>query len=130
MAEIDPWEKRFVESYVEKSVQDRYLAMLKGQKHRRKLLDRLNHNPGFDVSKACQLESSDGEALLGLLRSLRVEATGYLMADGSELDGQWLRVELAVGELLRTVWGAVLICPPKPVAIYREEAPGAFFLFG
>lgn len=129
MAEIDLWEKRFVEAYVEKSVRERYLAMLKGKKHRQKLLDRLNHAPGFDFSKARRLDVCDRETLLRLLGSLRVEPTGYVMADSSNLDGHEVRVELAVDEMLHTMWGAVLICPPKPVAIYREESPGAFYLF-
>ena len=129
MAEIDPWEKRFVEAYVERPVQERYLSMLKGRKHRRKLLDRLNHNPGFDFSKARDLGNIDAARLAALLDSLRVEPTGLLMTDESELDGRELRVELAVQELVRTHWGAVLICPPKPIAIYREESPGPFYLF-
>ena len=52
MAEIDLREKRLVEAYVEKPVRERVLAMLKGRKHRQKLLDRLNHTPGFDFSTA------------------------------------------------------------------------------
>ena len=129
MADVDFWERRFVEAYVERSTRDRYLGMLKGPKHRRKLLDRLNHNPGFDFSKARDLGSVDADGLVALLGRLRVERTGFLMADGSELDGRELRVELAVQELMRTPWGAVLICPPKPVAVYREESPGTFYLF-
>ena len=129
MADVDFWERRFVEAYVERSTRERYLEMLKGRKRRQKLLDRLNHNPGFDFSKARDLGSIDADGLAALLDSLHVEPTGHLMADGSELDGRELRIELAARELTRTPWGAVLICPPKPVAIYREESPGSFYLF-
>ena len=129
MADVDFWERRFVEAYVERSTRGRYLEMLKGPKRRQKVLDRLNHNPGFDFSKARDLGSIDADGLTALLGSLRVEPTGFLMADGSELDGRELRIELAVQELVGTHWGAVLICPPKPIAVYREEAPGSFYLF-
>lgn len=129
MADIAYWENRFVDAFVERSVRDRYLAMLKGHKRRQKILDRLNHNPGFDFAKARRLSFLEVEGLFDLLASLHVYPTGYFMADGSDLDGRELRLELAVQELKRTSWGAVLICPPKPVAIYREESPGAFYLF-
>ena len=96
MAEIDLREKRLVEADIEKPVRERFLAMLKGRKHRQKLLDRLNHTPGFDFSKARRLDVSDRETLLGLLGSLRVQPTGYVMADASDLDGHEDRIERAV----------------------------------
>ena len=129
MAEVNYWERRFVEMYVEASARGRYLTLLKGRKHRKKLLDWLNHGPRFDFSKARDLGPVDADGLMSLLGSHYVHPTAYLMADGSELDCRELRVELAIQELMRTCWGAVLICPPKPIAIYREESPGAFYLF-
>ncbi|MEO0557333.1 MAG: hypothetical protein AAF170_04025 [Bacteroidota bacterium] len=129
MAEVAPWERRFVELYVDRTAQDRALSLLKGRKHRTKWLNQLNHSPAFNFSKARDLGPTDAQGLLSLLASLYVHPTGYLIADASTLDGKELRIELAVEELLRTRWGAVLICPPKPIAIYREESPGAFYLF-
>ena len=52
-----------------------------------------------------------------------------LMADVSEQDASELRVELGVSELLGNYFGAVLICPPQPVAVYKEEDVGRLLLF-
>ena len=61
---------------------------------------------------------------MALLRSLHVEETCHLMANGNEHDGHELRLEWGVDALLDEHFGAVLICPPKPVAVYKSEEPG------
>lgn len=130
MAEVSYWEKQFVRRFVVSSRQERYLELLKGPKRRAKFLDELNHNLAYDKAKARVLppQYKEPEALLSLLASMHVGATCYLLADGNELDGRELRVELAVPEFLFNHWGAVMICPPKPIAIYKEEDIGDLIL--
>ena len=131
MADVQYCERRFVECFVRKDMRDRYLTFLKGQKHHRKILDRLNHSLDYESTLARELpaESRTVSGLVAVLRSFHVSDTCYFMADGNELDGRERRLELGAEELLDNYWGAVLICPPKPVAVYKEEDIGRLFLF-
>jgi hypothetical protein len=113
-----------------KSKRDRYLQFLKGPKHRSKVLERLNH--AFDYDPACATILSTAErsqeGLLGLLRRHYVADTCYLMADGNNHDGHSVRLEVGVEKLVGNHWGAILICPPKPIAVYKAEDVGEWVL--
>lgn len=50
------------------------------------------------------------------------------MADDSALDGTAMPLDRAVRELLNHPWGALIVCPPKPIAVYKAEDPGDLFL--
>jgi hypothetical protein len=63
-----------------------------------------------------------------LLRHRYVNGTCYLIADGNHLDGSELRLEVGVEELIGNHWGAILICPPKPIALYKPEDIGEWLL--
>jgi len=130
MADIEFWEKRFVDEYIVPEKRDRYLMKLKGPKHRREILDRLNHVLDFRPETATTLSQQQrtNGALLGLLRSYRVSDTCHIMADSTPLDGQEMRLELALEELFGHSFGFVLICPPVPIAPYKEEDIGKMFL--
>lgn len=130
MADVPEWEKRFVERYVPGDARDEYLRYLKGRKHRQKILDRLNQSLDYDESLARDLDPAlrDPSALVAYLKSLYVEPTCHLMADGCEEDGQDMRLERGVASLLGNHWGGLLICPPEPIAIYKGEGTGAFIL--
>ncbi len=127
---MEDWEERFVRIYVVKAKRDRYIRLLKSKKNRSKILERLNHNLDYDESKARELAPAERgpEALLQLLRTRGVDHRACLMADSSDEDGRSLPLEQAVGALLDCPWGAVLICPPKPIALYKEEDIGRLFL--
>lgn len=137
MAELSFWEQRFVEEYIVASKRARYLTFLKGPKHRQKILERLNHSLDYDESKATRLDAQrrDEDSLIALLRSHHVAETCYLMADQNQYDGQELRLENAIRELLQNFWGALIICPPQgqvvlgtPIAVYKEEDVGDLVL--
>lgn len=130
MAEVGYWESEFIRRFIVADKQERYLSFLKGRKHRAKFLDELNHNLAYDKTKARILEEKykEPENLLSLLASMYVDATCHLVADSSNLDGTKLRIELAVPELLNNHFGALMICPPKPVVIYKEEDIGDLIL--
>lgn len=130
MGDVDYREAQFIRRFIVAEKQERYLSLLKGRKHRAKFLDELNHNLAYDKSKATILEEKykDPENLLSLLASMYVEPACHLVADSNSLDGQSLRIELAVPELLNNHFGALIICPPKPVVIYKEEDIGNLIL--
>ena len=130
MSEERSWEALFVEAYIVKSKRARYLSQLKNSKRRQKLLDRLNHALDHDEKYATELppECQTDEALLRLLRQKNVRPTCYLIADANENDGQELRLEDAVSQLFGSQFGALIICPPKPIAIYKGEDIGRLVL--
>jgi hypothetical protein len=130
VADVAYWEARFVKCFVIKEKQDRYLAFLKGKKHRKKITDRLNHQLDFDEAKATRLDSryKAPPELVSLLRSYHVEPTCFLIADGAEFDGHELRLELGVENALESYWGVVILCPPEPLAIYKAEDPADLIL--
>ena len=130
MAEGGYWESEFIRRFIVADKQERYLCLLKGRKHRAKFLDELNHNLAYDKTKATILEEKYKEAqhLLSLLASMYVDATCHLVADSNDLDGRSLRNELAAPELLNNHFGALIICSPKPIVIYKEEDIGDLIL--
>ena len=125
------WEERFVRAYIAKTRQNRYLTFLKGKK-RQHILNRLNHSLDLDDRKAEVLDKRhrSASALTGLLRDQRVADTCFLIADGSEYDGCELPLDQGVDALLNNFFGAVLICPPKPIALYKTEDLGTFMILG
>ena len=130
MAGVDYWEHQLVTKYVIKPKQERYLTLLKGKKHRQKFLDQLNHKFDLDPRYATELAPAHQsvEGLHSLLRSRYVGSTCYLVADGNENDGREMQLSSGVSTLLGNHWGAILICPPKPIVVYKEEAPGRLVL--
>lgn len=130
MAEIAFWEQQMVEKFVVKAKRERYLLFLTGPKRRHQILDRLNY--AFDYDPGCATKLMAGQrtkdGLLELLRSRYVDEICRLMADGNNYDGWDLRLEVGVSLLLDNQWGALLICPPKPIAVYKSEDIGDVLL--
>ena len=130
MAGVDYWEAEFIRRFIVADKQERYLSLLKGRKRRAKFLDELNHNLAYDKTKSRILEAKykQPKNLLSLLTSMHVAATCYLIADSNSFDGEELTIELAVPEFLNNHFGALMICPPKPVVVYKEEDIGDLIL--
>lgn len=131
MADVSYWENAFVRSYIVEEKRDRYLAFLKGRKHRRKVLERLNHSLDYDDRLAQSLDNcySFPDALIEFLLGRGVDHTNcYFMADGNPADGRAMRLDRAVPELLGNHWGGLIICPPKPIAVYKREDIGDLIL--
>ena len=130
MADVSYWEAQLIRRFIVADRQERYLSLLKGRKRRGKFLDELNHNLAYDKTKARILEEKykEPQNLLSLLASMYVEATCHLIADSNSLDGKELRIELAVPGFLNNYFGALMICPPKPVVLYKEEDIGDLIL--
>ena len=126
------WEEKFVDSCVLEAKRSRYKKLLRDPEKRPKILDRLNHNADFDFAKANEL--SGQQAIPGnLIRTLsthKVAAHCRLMSDEPDLDGRYLPWEEAAELTANADFGTIMICPPKPIVIYRAEAPcKGLFLF-
>jgi hypothetical protein len=107
MAEVAFWEQQLVDKFVIKAKRERYLRFLKGPKHRKKILQRLNHAFDYDPKCAIAISSADRnkQGLLMLLRDRYVKDTRYLIADGNHFDGRELRLEVGIDELIGNHWG-------------------------
>jgi hypothetical protein len=132
MGEVHYWERRFIEDFVVPKRRDRYLQFLGSKKNRHKALDRLNHTLDFDRERARLIPGAmrTTNGLLTLLKEYNVRDTCHVLADDAEEDGAEMRLEAAVDFLVGHPWGVVLICPPAPVAIYKEEDIGDMYLLG
>jgi len=130
MAEVAYWERLLVEKFVIKSKRERYLEFLKGPKNRKKILERLNHAFDYDPKCSIAISASDRskQGLFMLLRGRYVADTCFFIADGNGRDGHELRLEDGIDELTGNHWGAILICPPKPIAVYKPENVGEWHL--
>ena len=124
MADVPHWEQAFVRAYIVSEKRDRYLNFLKGPKHRQKILERLNHSLDYEAQHATSLDPkySTPNNLVEYLLGRGVDhTTCCLMADGNPSDGLSMRLDRAVQELLDNQWGALIICPPVPIAVYKAE---------
>ena len=124
------WQERFVRRYIVKARRKRYLMLLRDRKTRRKILERLNHTLDYDESKARVLTAAEREpdTLLSFLQGRGVDEVGHVTSDGGDADGATLPLREALTAVLDNSWGAVLICPPIPIALYKEEDIGRLIL--
>lgn len=131
MAEIDYWEKKFVETYIIPAKVDRYLLKLKNPKHRQDILERLNHTLDFrpELAEVVGQQFQSPFGFLALLESQGVQSNCRVIADTSNLDGTYLGLKDAIFDLFCHGFGYVIICPPLPIALYAEESIGKTYLF-
>ncbi len=132
MVDVADWERRFVDAYIVKAKRKRYLEFLSNPKRRQKILERLNHALDYDRQCATEVDGSmaNTEALVGLLKKHGADSTVcYLVADHNARDGTTMNLNDAAGELLLNHFGALIICPPKPIALYKTEDIGKLILF-
>jgi hypothetical protein len=123
---VDVWEQSFVETFVSKRKRERYLGFLSNPKHRSKFLHDLNNGVDVEPSLAREVLHSDRSkaGLRRLLQSSGASGTVHLMALQHELDGCDAPLEDAIDLVLTSSWGVLLICPPRPVVLYKTEDPG------
>lgn len=119
------WETRFVDAFVTKSKRVRYKKFIRDPGKRDKILDRLNHNADLDFDRGIQLAGSHGlsQQLIQKLSDCEIETHCWLISDDPELDCKLLAVGDAAELTANADWGTVMICPPRPIAVYRAEAP-------
>ena len=128
----DFWEARFIDTFVTKSKRSRYKKFLRDSRKRDKILDRLNHNADFDFSQAIKLSGNAALPwqLVQKLQTYKVDAQCWLISDDSELDCKLLPLSQGAELTASAEWGTIMICPQKPIVVYRPEASeGSLYLF-
>ena len=124
MSDQRHWEKKFVDRYVVNIRRPRYKTCLPSEGNRWSALRRLDHCDDFDPRRMSKLQGDAvfAEGLRELLESEGVNDECWLMSADDEIDGR--NCSLVEGVELVTVAdsGTVLICPPRPIAVYRPEA--------
>ncbi len=124
MSDQRTWEKRFVNAFVRNIRRPRYKTCLPDETMRSGVLERLNHSNDFDPDHMTRLEgqSASVDGLQALLAAEGVAELCWLMSDDDALDGQNCSVTEGTQLVASANWGTVMICPPRPIAIYRPEA--------
>lgn len=118
------WETRFVDAFVTKQKRSRYTRLLSVPRKRHKILDLLNHNADLDYSQSVELagKHASSEQLIQKLSTYEIDTQCWMISDDSDLDGKRLPVCEAVELTTGGDWGTIMICPPRPIAVYRSEA--------
>lgn len=124
MSDQRTWEKRFVNAFVLNIKRPRYKTCLPDEKMRSGVLDRLNHCKDFDPDHMTRLNghSASAEGLQEILADEGVAELCWLMSDDEALDGCNCSIAEGAEIVAHANWGSVMICPPRPIAIYRPEA--------
>ncbi len=127
---MEQHEDAFVRAFVVRAKRSRYHQFLASPKRQREILDRLNHGNDIDLSCATLLSASlrapaQAEALL---RQRGAGARCHVIADGLAIDGQEMPLREALAEADRHEFAVVLSCIPGRLVLYKEEAPGEWWL--
>ncbi|MEM7152199.1 MAG: hypothetical protein AAF799_05115 [Myxococcota bacterium] len=130
MAEVDPTEAAFIRTFAQPEEAERHLSLLRGRKHRSEFLEQLNHSFQTHGDRGRELGSEwkNPSSLLALAAELDFGETMHVIADGTPMDGQSLRIERAVETLVGNNWGTVLVAPSVRYALYKTQDPGPLFL--
>ena len=127
---MDPWEQYFIETFAAKHKRERYMGFLSNPKRRAKLIYELNNGLEFEPSLTTEVPHPERTkpGLTHLLKARGALESAHVMALQHELDGHDVPLEDAIGVILSSSWGVALICPPRPVALYKAENPGGMTL--
>ena len=108
-------ESEFVRSFVVPERRERYLSKLASAKHRRAILDRLNHQFLGDLDSRF------------VVRGKQPWPTNqdkcYIFADESEYDQRLVTIAEAEEALSAASFGMVVSFVPGKLACYKDEAP-------
>ena len=127
---MDRWEQYFIETFALKQKRERYMGFLSNPKRRAKLIYEVNNGLELEPSFATEVPHSE-RTKAGLSRLLKASGAlenAHVMALQHELDGHDVPLEDAIGVVLSSSWGVALICPPRPVVLYKAENPGGMTL--
>ncbi len=124
MSDQRTWEKRFVNAFVLNIRRPRYKTCLPDRSMRSGVLDRLNHCTDFDPNYLTRLtgHSASADGLQEILAAEDVADLCWLMSGDAALDGRNCPVAEGTQLVANADWGTVMICPPRPIGIYRPEA--------
>lgn len=117
------WEAKFVDVFVLEAKRSRYKKLLRNPRKRGKILDRLNHNADLDFSQGVELIGKEAFSaqLIEKLLAYDIDEECWLISDDSDLDCKLLPMREAAELTAEANWGTIMICPPKPIVVYRAE---------
>jgi hypothetical protein len=116
------WEAKFVDTFILTEKRSRYKTLLSNPRKRNKILDRLNHNADLDFKKATEVKPYVS-TLMKALEGYVIDDYCWMISDHPDIDGRNLPTSEAIELTIDATWGTIMICPPKPIAVFREEAP-------
>ena len=132
---MNPFEKRFLNTFVTVQKRDRYLELLMSKNGRKKLCQRLAHD-FIDDLKNKHVHSIQNppekikkhEALLlNAIHMKNPEHKCAIISEDSNLDGKFLPLETARYER-REDMGTVIIVAPEQLAYYYGEEPNSDYI--
>jgi hypothetical protein len=107
---------------IDKSQRSRYRELLANPKKRRRLLDKLNHNPPLD-SRHIEWFSSFDKALASIQVENQNEA--YILSSAAEIDGKSMSFGEAVKAVYLYGWGTIICVSPLLAVYYGEQGERA-----
>lgn len=135
MSTLNEHEEAFCRAFIRREKRRRCLEFLADPRRRREVLDRLNHGADVELSRATLIPPGQrsAEPVEALLRKKGAPSACHVIAEGLEIEGQDLdgqeaplREALAAAEMHYSA--VVLSCIPGRLALYKEEAPGDWYL--
>jgi hypothetical protein len=124
-------EQAFVRAFVVADKQERYLAKLGSNRHRKEFLSRLHHNLDYAPKFVTRIPPAEQNALriLERLRKLGAPAQCYAIAADIKFDARELPLKEALDAVVGMGSGIVLSCVPGVLAYYESEEVNGRFVF-
>ena len=123
-------EQAFVERFVRKDRQPRYLALLANEKKRRKFIAQLAHFRDFDDRRVSLIPPHQQSASQILPMLVKAGATDicYVFSEVANLDQREMTLGEALDATVDSCMGTVISCVPGRLAYYEGERPGRRYL--
>lgn len=123
-------EQAFVERFVRKDRQPRYLALLASEKKRRKFIAQLAHFRDFDDRRVSLIPSYQQSAtqILELLVQAGAADICYVFSEIGNLDQREMTLREALDATVASCMGTIISCLPEKLAYYEGERPGRRYL--
>jgi len=118
-------EKKFVYSFANRNMVNRYNNLLVSEKKRKKFLEILNHDLylNLDLSVLLPARGFQVDQLERELTSRGSPPTCYIIADSSKYDGKYVSLCEAMLYVSLHNYGIILSCLPGRLALYKAESP-------
>jgi hypothetical protein len=128
---LPPAEDLTIRAFVVRERRDRFLELLAGPKHRKKITDSLAHpHPAWFYSRfVSQIPPSQSNAA-SIAKLLRVKGAGrtcWVISEDKEIDARKLDLDTILAQVVGYGMGAILCCVPGRLAFVESE-DGRFIL--
>jgi hypothetical protein len=123
-------EKKFVESFVVKEKQARYLEFLPNEKHRYKITSRFDHCPDLDSRFLSEVpvRQQNPNDVLALLKKKGAGDSCWILSTDSDIDQMEMNLSDAINEHLYRE-GTFFSCIAGRLVLYSGEDINAIYIF-